>query len=302
MKIKLDYKNGIVEIDQKDKVDNLLRAFGMENCNKSNSPMPSWGVPSKDDIPEDEGEIKRLNDSFDMYGAVGHMNYLQCISRPEISFPLKILSANVLRFGEKHIELAKHVMRWLKGTSCTPLIIRKGGPRVIQIFTDASHAADTSTRKSITGVVIKIGGNTVFWCAIFQRIVSHSSCESELMALDKGATVGQYVKWVHELMGGPAQGAINIFVDNQSTIDISTNPIQPGRNLHVHARYFYIRDLVEAKVYDIMHLRSSDQIADILCTYKGVPNFSRLFALIMGCARVRKDKQGELSWDTTLLL
>ena len=151
-------------------------------------------------------------------------------------------------------------MCFLKATARQPLIFRAGfARRCIQIFTDASHAGDTDTRKSVSGIVIKIGGNTVTWASLFQRIVSHSSCESELMALDKGATIGQHIKWLAEQMGADIVSPIHVFIDNQSTINISSNPVQAGRNLHVHARYFYVRDLVYAKEYELLYDRPVDK-------------------------------------------
>ena len=84
--------------------------------------------------------------------------------------------------------------------------------------------------------MIKLGGMTVYWKNSFSKLVSHSSCESELFALDIGATTGQCMRWLLQAMGGPVQGCIQVFVDNQGTINISTNPVQSGRNLQfMHA-------------------------------------------------------------------
>ena len=60
-------------------------------------------------------------------------------------------------------------------------------------------------------VVVKLGGNTVYWRVSFTTIVSHSSTESELMAVDEGATVLQALRWLIEAMGGPVQGKIHCF-------------------------------------------------------------------------------------------
>ena len=223
-------------------------------------------------------------------------------TKPEISYPLKILAKSVKSFGHKHIRLAKHIMRWCAKTRKVGIVYRSGNGLRMQIFTDSSHASCPDTRKSITALVVKIGGNTVFWMCVFQSIVSHSSTESELMALDKGATLGQFILWIYERVRGMAHGPICVFVDNQGTIDLTQNPIQPGRNLHVHARYFYVRDLVKAKVYTILHLPSKMQIADVLATFKGGANFRTLYPLIIGCAQImRNNETEELFWDTTKL-
>lgn len=189
-------------------------------------------------------------------------------------------------------------MRWLKGAMHIPLVIQSGFSRTLQIFTDASHAGCPDTRRSMTGVVMKLGGNTVFWLCVWQKIISHSSCESELMALDRGATIGLLIQRVSAFLGGRNIRPIDVFVDNQSTIDISgPNPLQPGRNLHVHARFFFIKQLTGWKDYKIWHLPSGEQVADIMVTFKGAGIFKYLFVLIMGCARIQRDRHGRLAWN-----
>ena len=294
-----------IKIRLEQQIHKMLRDFGMEDDHHEQSPVPTtanYKLPCESDVPTDPEELKKVQASFDMQQCVGHLNFIQMVLRGDISCPLKVLSKFPVNFGKKHVQLAKHVMRFLKGSARQPLVIRAGFARHhIQIFTDASHAGDTDTRRSVSGVVIKLGGNTVAWASLFQKIVSHSSCESELMALDKGATIGQHVKWIAELMGADIVTPIHVFIDNQSTINISSNPIQAGRNLHVHARYFYVRDLVYEKEYVLLYLPSADQVGDLLCSFKGTPNYRRLAALFFGCARVESGSDGGLVWNTRLL-
>ena len=112
---------------------------------------------------------------------------------------------------------------------------------------------------------------------LYQIIVSHSSCESELMALDKGATMGMFLRWLTEALGGTVITPVPIFVDNQGAISLANNPVGPNRNLHIHARYFYVRDLVDGKEYIVHYVNTKDQLADMLCTYiyKGSASFVR---------------------------
>ena len=146
-------------------------------------------------------------------------------------------------------------------------------------------------------IAVKLGGMLIYWKNSFSSIVSHSSTESELFALDLGATMGQCLRWLIQSMGGPTQGTIQIFVDNQGTITIASNPVQAGRNLHVHARYFYVRDLVYDDQFVIVHLPTDQQIADVGCTFKGGPSFRRLRDLLMATTRVTIDEHGIPKWE-----
>ena len=209
-----------------------------------------------------------------------------------------MLSRYTKHFGHRHVEASEHLLRYLKGTINEGLTYRTGFPLYYQIFTDASHASCVDTRRSIISIVVKLGGNTVYWKNSFTKIVSHSSTESELMALDVGAIIGQCLRWIVEALGGPIQGQIQIFVDNQGTISIAPNLIQSGRDLHVHARYFYVRDLVYDEQFTIEKIPTELQVADVGCTFKGTATFQTFKAYLMTCACVVHDANGHPFWES----
>jgi hypothetical protein len=279
-------------IEQSAQTWKFLKAFGHEDCKPATAPTMAGPPPNAADCDEPyEGK-------WDMEGFVGHGSYLHMCTRPDIGQVVKILSRFTKKFGHRHVEYAKHLLRYLKGTVNEGLTYRTGFPLYYQIFTDASHASCVDTRRSIISIVVKLGGNTIYWKSSFTKIVSHSSTESELMALDVGATIGQCLRWLVESIGGPIQGLVQIFVDNQGTISIASNPIQSGRNLHVHARYFYVRDLVYDGQFAVEKLPTELQVADIGCTFKGSATFIALKAYLMSCARVVHDDNENPFWET----
>jgi hypothetical protein len=296
--IEIDYDKQTAKISQRGQVQRLMAACGMKAESRVMlSAVPAAHVPTADDVPTDPKVLAECRKLMDMEMVVGHLLYLQCGTRPDISYPLKVLSRCTKAYGPAHITYAKHVVRYLAGTQDLGLLYKAGDPTDLQIFTDASHAGCPVTRRSITGVIVKLGGNTILWKSLWQTIVSHSSTESELMALDTGATIGQYIKWLTQGIGIAVKLPIPIFVDNTSAIHLGTNPVQPGRNLHVHARYFYVRDLVKQGEYDLNHIGTKFQVADILCSGKDTRTFQFLRARCLGCARVVKNSVGQFEWD-----
>jgi len=290
-----DSKSQTVRIEQEAQTDKVLREFGMADCKPEKSPVMTGPTPCEDDYVEEE--FDGVRDMFNMEALVGHCQYLYMCTRPDIGYPLKVLSKYVRKYGKRHVLYAKHLLRYLRGTKAQGLYYASGYPLYTQIFTDASHASDPDTRRSVLSVVVKLGGNTIYWKSFYSKIVSHSSCESELMALDAGATLSELVRWLCHALGGPQQGCQQLFIDNQGTIDIGSNPVQSGRNLHVHARYFYVRDLVYERKVALNWIRTELQIGDVGCSYKGVANFIFLRDLIIGCARVCTDENGVMFWE-----
>ena len=286
-----DQENGIVQLSQATQVRKVLTIFRHEDCKSEKWPMFYGAAPCEADcaIPY-EGK-------FDMMGFVGHMQWLNMCTRPDISQVLKILSRHTSNFGKRHVECAKHLLRYLQGSIELGLTYRSGFPSLYQVFTDASHASCVDTRRSITSVVIKLGGNTVFWKSAFTTIVSHSSTESELMALDAGATASQALRWLIQAMGGAMQGEIPVFVDNHGAITLASNPVQSGRNCHIHAKYFYCRDLKFSNLLKPVPLPTEIQVADVGCTFKGGPTFLRLRRCLMECARIMHDESDIPQWQ-----
>ena len=290
-------KAKVCHMSQPSHAQKTLKHFGMEQCTPRDTPMLSEPLPTKIDM-EDEAD-----EDWDMGEFVGLIGWLVLCTRPDMAQVHKILSRFIKpaqgkkQPGKKQVAFAKHALRFLRGTVRQGLTFRSSFPLFMQIFTDASHASCVDTRRSITSLVVKLGGNTVYWKTSFTSIVSHSSTESELMALDIGATMTQALRWLIQAIGGQVQDRIQIFVDNTSTITIASNPVQQGRNLHIHARYFYVRDLVYGGEVLVLHIPTGEQVADIGCTFKGGPTFLRLRRYLLDSARVVHDEQQIPHWE-----
>ena len=295
----VDYDKGTIDMEQTAKIEHSLRVMEFDKDMKSaTTPSPVGGKdPTEEGMIYHTAEDQASGKCFPMLRALGLLNHLHCSTRPCIGRALRVASRSGYNFSEQHVKYVKHIFRYLKGTKNLCLSFRRQqGPLALQIFTDASHAGCLITRRSMSGLVAKLCGNTVFWKVSFQGIVSHSSTESELMALDKGATTGQFLKWICVAIGASVQMPIPIFVDNTATISMGVNPIQPGRNLHIHARYYYVRDMVAMKEYNLYHLRTDEQVSDVLVTFKSSQTFLRLRTLLVNCAYVFENEHGQFEW------
>jgi hypothetical protein len=296
----IDYEKGIIKMTQNAQIEKMLRDLDMVNCRPARSPVTTSAQPSLDEIEAHPSEQTR---KFPMMSFLGHLNCLQQGTRPDITRALKIASKFGTKFGAVHVEWVKRIVRYLAGNKSIGIVYKRVPASLtnhMQIFTDATHASDPDTRRSISGVSIKLAGSLVLWKANFQKIVSHSSTESEIMCLDTGGTLGQYAKWICNAVGIVPLMPIPIFIDSKSSLDIMVNPIQAGRNLHMHARYFYMRDHIVDQEYALVKIATEDQISDVLVTFKDFPTFHRLRFLLLHCAFVEM-VDGTARWNTMYL-
>lgn len=79
-----------------------------------------------------------------------------------------------------------------------------------------------------------------------------------------------------------------LLVDKMSAIELSKNPVFHDRSKHIDTRYHYIRDCVDKNVVDVEHVRTIDQLADILTKPLGRVRLAELRSRL-GVGRVQQD-------------
>ena len=99
------------------------------------------------------------------------------------------------------------------------------------------------------------------------------------MAIDLTVRRVQALRWLLAELGGNTDEPTNVEIDCASAITMSENPIQNHRNCHIHARFFYVRDLIRDNVVALVKVDTTLQLADLLVTYKSVANFVTLMEI-----------------------
>ena len=64
-------------------------------------------------------------------------------------------------------------------------------------------------------------------------------------------------------LGIHISSTVDLYCDNQSTINISSDPIQKQRTKHIEVHMHYIRELVHDKTITLYYCPTEDQITDI---------------------------------------
>ena len=282
MRFTRDPLTGRYAIDQEAQIDKMCRAFAIdENARKVKTPIVSFSDDDRlrqSDAPTDANE-KATALKIPYRQAVGHLNYLTACTHFEVMLPTRLAAAFVNEWGTKHWTWVKQIMRYLKAKT-SKLFYLSGSltPRALTGYTDADHAGNPDNRKSMSAHQIWLGDDLIDWYCKTQTIVSHSSAESELMALDPCARQMQYLRWLVTAMHMPPpnEDASIVYIDSSSALSMAENPIQNRRNRHIHARYYYVSDLINDGVIKLRKIASADNRADLLATYKDLATFKRL--------------------------
>ncbi|KAK3020172.1 hypothetical protein RJ639_046980 [Escallonia herrerae] len=82
-------------------------------------------------------------------------------------------------------------------------------------------------------------------------------------AVDDRRSTSGYFTFVGDL-GCVSKQPIKLYCDNKAACDIAHNPVQHDRTKHVEIDRFFIKEKLDEKIVELPHIRSEDQLADIL--------------------------------------
>ena len=114
---------------------------------------------------------------------VGSLMYLACATRPDISFAVCKLSRFVFNPGDVHWHAVERVMRYLQGTANYG-IHYSGYPTVLEGYSDSNWISDADEMKATSGYIFTLRGGVVSWKSCKQTILTRSTMEAELTALE----------------------------------------------------------------------------------------------------------------------
>lgn len=251
-------QNGALFLSQSAYLRNLLVKFNMLDCNSVATPMethPQFMTQGNGEIDKPYREL------------IGCLMYAMLGTRPDLSFAVNYFSRYQNAQTEELWKGLKRVLRYIKGTLDMGLLFEQGKQSILTCYSDADWGSGED-RKSTTGYVIKVYGNSVSWATKRQTCVSLSSTEAEYVAL---ATATTELLWVKNLLADmklEIHDPIEVYEDNQSCIHLLKG-WEHRRLKHIDIKYNFIRNLYAEKKIDVRYIETAEQTADILT--KGLP-------------------------------
>lgn len=194
---------------------------------------------------------------------VGKLNFLTN-TRPDLSYTVQTLSQFMHSPCESHLAALQHTIRYVHGSVGKGIIIHGRSQLTLTAFSDSDWAACPSTRRSVTGYLVSLGGSPITWKSKKQSTVSRSSVEAEYRAMAQAsAEVTWIVRVLHEL-GIHNLTPVTLFCDNISAIHIAKNPVFHERTKHIDIDCHFTGEKVLEGLLQLAHLPTTEQVADIL--------------------------------------
>nr|ABG66099.1 retrotransposon protein, putative, Ty1-copia subclass [Oryza sativa Japonica Group] len=248
-------ENGITHL-QSHYVEKILNRFGYIDSKPSPTPYdPSLLLRKNKRIARNQLEYSQI---------IGSLMYLTSVTRPDISFAVSKLSLFTSNLGDDHWRVLERVMRYLKGTMELGLHYT-GYPAVLEGYSDSNWISDVDEIKATSGYVLTLGGGAVSWRFCKQTILTRSTMEVELTALDT-ATIE--AEWLRDLLMDlpiveKPVPAILMNCDNQTVIvKVNSSKDNMKSSRHVKRRLKSVRKLKNSRVITLDYIQTARNLAD----------------------------------------
>nr|XP_048330566.1 secreted RxLR effector protein 161-like [Ziziphus jujuba var. spinosa] len=146
-------------------------------------------------------------------------------TRPDIMFAVSLVSRFMEKPCSNHLEAAKRVLRYVKGTIDYRIFYQSNLPIKLMGYPDSDLAGSVDDSKSVAGYVFNIGSGAISWMSKKQPVVALSTTEAEYIA---ACPTGCQIIWLQRVLESlrfkPEKPTI-LFCDNSSTISVAKDPI-----------------------------------------------------------------------------
>jgi hypothetical protein len=288
LRVQRDRASRSLTIDQQVYTEALLEKFDMSTA----APVPTPAVDkslSRAHSPTTPDEEAAMRD-VPYRDVVGSLLWLAGQTRPDIQFPVSVLTRFMQKPGLEHWKAAKRVLRYLRGTAAgrlryTATAAEAGsgnhgkaatGLCVLSVYSDADWAADVDTRKSTTGFLILLNGNAVAWGSRKQQTVALSTAEAEYMGMGSAVEELRWIRQFIQEIGLEYSKPTVLHTDNQAARIIANGDVSSARTKHIDIRHHAIREQIVMGELQVQWVPTERQLADIFTKCLAPPRFHEL--------------------------
>ena len=247
-----------IEMTQTKYLKKILQKFKMDDCKPRATPC-EMGVNK---IPDDDST---LADPKLYREIVGSLIYVMTGTRPDLCYIVTKLSQHMAKPLNSHLVMAKHVLRYLKGSIDQGLKFQKSS-NALQLsgYCDSDWGA-SEDRRSISGYGFQLSeaGPLISWKSQKQKSVALSTCEAEYMALATATQEARFLRQLFADMTAKDKDRVILHVDNQSAIALAKNPVHHQRSKHIDIKYHFVRSELQNNVIQLEYIPSECNVADV---------------------------------------
>jgi len=163
-----------------------------------------------------------------------------------------------------HYQAAKKILRYLSGTIDHGLFFEADSNNKFYTYADANWRRNVDTRRSISGILHKLGNSSISWSSRMQPTVSLSSTEAKYRVLIDAAKDTTYFRRLMNELRIDTQEPTQLMNDNQSCIKLVKNPVMHAKTKHIELQHYFICEAAAAGNVSINYVPTNLQQEDFL--------------------------------------
>jgi len=280
----IDIRQGPLEtvLSQSALIEDLLHEHGLSACNPAATPLPAATLLLNSDRSDPVDVL--LQHQYSQL--VGTLIWLSVWTRPDIAFPVSQLSRHISAPGPTHMAAAKHVLRYLRGTTHLGIVYSRDLPdhNTLLAFSDSDWATCPDTRRSVGAHVLLLNGGAIAWKTKLQGSVATSTAHAEFVAASLAADEVAYVRRILADLHAPQQTPTTLYEDNRAARMMGEKQASSSRTKHIDMRIFALRERVVDGTVRLVDCPSTHMVADLLTKNLPAPAFSRHRDTLLGRA------------------
>lgn len=267
--ISIEYERtkGVMKLDQTNYIESLANKYNIKNSKLYETPMEQ---NLKCEPTQSASEHKNYRN------LIGALLYISSGTRPDISFSVNYLSRFQNCSNQTLFKYALRVLKYLFLTKNLKLTYERNlKDDILKVYVDADWAGDVIDRKSISGYVIKLFDNVIFWKSKKQRSVTKSSTAAEYVALSEAVSE---VLCTIELLKDfdiNIKKPVEIYEDNTGALNIAKYGNYTKNSKYIETHYHFVNENFKRKIIDIVKVKSEDNEADIFTKALGRIKFKK---------------------------
>jgi hypothetical protein len=248
---------------------------------------------------------------FSYQSGIGELIYALVTCRPDISYAVVRCAQNSSCPVEIHYHAVKHILKYLYLTrhdglhywrphpndalpalplpvinSASHDLLHDGRPIHDSLdlhgYVDSDWATCPKTRRSFTGVCVRLAGGTIAYKLKIQPTVAQSLTEAEFMGASDFGRLILFVRSVLWDIGIPQAAASILYEDNNACIAMAMAQKPTPRTRHMDIKYHALCELVERDLLKLECIDTTVNLADHFTKQLGRTLFHRHVDYIFG--------------------
>ena len=269
--IKITRTPETLTLSQAHYVEQILRTFGMEDCNPNLLPLQ----PKLKLHDDPEGQPTR----FPYRECIGALQFLASCTRPDIIMPVSVLATHSNHATDYHTTHLKGLCRYLQHTKHFVLTYHRNNEHPLFAACDASHLSEGL--RSRCGHCLIRGGAAVSWRTWLNKTYVDNTAEAEYYS---ACTCTKALLFARELKGelGWHDEPTKVQIDNNATCFMALDASNHKRSKHIPVKSMVINQAVERAQCYPEHIDTDLNPADIFTKPLPQRAFERHRAVLMG--------------------